>query len=360
MNEELLLIALTQTSGIGVKLIQKLRRTFSGLLPLADPQNHKKLPPPIQEKLAKLPPQIPQAQKIFDLCQREGIQIIPFWADSYPSLLKQASQFPPVLYVRGKWAPSPRCISIVGTRKATPYGIKVSKLLSETLAARGYVLVSGLAYGIDTQVHKSAIEVGGNTWAVLAHGLDKIYPPKNKELAHQIAHSGALITEYPPGTALHPLNFPYRNRIIAGLSLATIIVESDLKGGAMTTAQWAFHMNRQVYAVPGAIFSPQSRGTHDLIQRQMAEILASPQQILQALESELPQLALPLAHALPTPHWDNPVEKNIYEAIPTEGIAREDLAMRVEMPFAQLSSWLTIMEVKGLIALRPGGMVFRA
>lgn len=358
MSEEVILIALTQTAGIGIKLIQKLRRTFSGLLPLANPQNHNKFPPPIKEKLTHFLSHIPQAQKIFDFCKHEGIQIIPYWLDSYPALLKEVSQSPPILYIRGKWMPSNRCISIVGTRKATPYGIKVAKLLSQTLAAKGYVLVSGLAYGIDTQVHKSAIETGGHTWAVLAHGLDKIYPAKNKELAHQIMHNGALITEYPPGTALHPLNFPYRNRIIAGLSLATIVVESDLKGGAITTAQWAFDFNRQVYAVPGGIFSPQSRGSHNLIHRQIAEILVSPDQILKALESELPQLSLPLMSTSPT--LEDPIEKKVYEAIPAEGIDREELAVRIQMPFAQLSSRLTIMEVKGLIAIRPGGKVFRA
>ena len=183
----------------------------------------------------------------------------------YPEQLRALPR-PPALHVRGTLVREDAlAIAIVGARKATPYGLRVATGLARDLAARGITIVSGLARGVDTAAHRGALEAGGRTIAVLGCGLDRVYPPENRDLARRIAEAGALLTQFPPGTPPLPHHFPERNRIIAGLALGTIVVEAAEASGALITAGIAGDLGRLVFAVPGPITSELSRGTNGLL-----------------------------------------------------------------------------------------------
>lgn len=184
----------------------------------------------------------------------------------YPSLLAAVSA-PPPLYVRGTLTREDAlAVAIVGSRRATGYGLEVAEGLAADLAERGITIVSGLARGIDTAAHRGALSAGGRTVAVLGSGTDVIYPPENRGLAAEIAQQGALVSQFTPGTTPRPWHFPVRNRTLAGLALGVIVVEADERSGALITAGLAADLGREVFAVPGKITSPMSQGTHRLIQ----------------------------------------------------------------------------------------------
>ena len=183
----------------------------------------------------------------------------------YPEQLRAVSH-PPAVHVRGTLVRDDAlAIAIVGSRKASPYGLRVATALARDLAARGVTIVSGLARGIDTAAHRGALEAGGRTLAVLGSGLDRVYPSENRELARRIAGAGAVLSQFPPGTPARPYHFPERNRVIAGLALGTVVVEAAEASGALITAGVAGDFGRLVFAVPGPITSPSSRGTNGLL-----------------------------------------------------------------------------------------------
>ncbi len=187
--------------------------------------------------------------------------------DEYPAHLGSMPSAPAVLYVRGRVvADDALAVAVVGSRRATPYGLEVAERLGADLAARGVTVVSGLARGIDSAAHKGALASGGRTIAVLGSGVDVIYPPENRQLARRIAQSGAVVSQFVPGTPPLPYRFPERNRVIAGLVLAVVVVEATERSGALITAGFAAELGREVMAVPGRVTSPESRGTHRLIQ----------------------------------------------------------------------------------------------
>jgi DNA processing protein len=184
----------------------------------------------------------------------------------YPPLLR-ALDPGPVLFLRGRIEPGDAlAIAIVGSRHATPYGVGVAEELASELARRGITIVSGLARGIDTAAHRGALAAGGRTIAVLGSGLDVVYPPENARLAGEVVQSGAIVSQFPPGTRPAPWNFPVRNRVIAGLSLGVVVVEAAERSGALITAGLAGELGREVYAVPGRITSAASRGANRLLQ----------------------------------------------------------------------------------------------
>jgi DNA processing protein len=184
------------------------------------------------------------------------------WNDSdYPALLEAIDDAPPVIYTRGELSPADGLsVAVVGTRRPTPYGRQVAEEMAHGLAASGVTVVSGLARGIDAIAHRAAIEAGGRTIAVMACGLNMVYPPEHARLALEIAEHGVLMSEQPPGTQPRGDYFPRRNRILSGLSLGTLVVEGDRKSGSLITADCANDQGRDVFAVPGSIFSPQSSG----------------------------------------------------------------------------------------------------
>ncbi len=185
----------------------------------------------------------------------------------FPSRLAEVPGAPATLHVRGALVGADAlAVAIVGSRRATPYGLEVAETLAADLAARGVTIVSGLARGIDSAAHRGALRVGGRTLAVLGSGVDVIYPPENRRLAAEIAERGALISQFAPGTPPLPQNFPTRNEVIAGLSLAVVVVEAAEKSGSLITARLAAELGREVLAVPGRITAPESRGANRLIQ----------------------------------------------------------------------------------------------
>lgn len=221
-------------------------------------------------------------QRILDDCARLGIDIVTLADDQYPALLREIANPPLLLYVRGT-LPDFRAhlaISIVGTRKATRYGLQASRYFAGKLAQNDCIIVSGMALGIDGMANRAAIEAGGQTVAVLGCGVDVCYPWQHKQLLADITRHGAVISEYPPGTEPKGWHFPARNRIITGLSRGTLIVEAPKKSGALISADLALEQGREVFAVPADINRPNSEGCNNIIRTGSAELVQSPADIL--------------------------------------------------------------------------------
>ncbi len=260
----------------------------------------------------------------------------------YPVLLKELPDAPPVLYVRGSLTDRDRwAIAIVGTRKASHYGHDTAFQLAFDLAREGLTVVSGLALGIDAAAHRGALEAGGRTIAVLPCGIDTVY-----HLARQIADQGALVTEFPPGTAAESKNFPPRNRIISGLSLGVIVVEAPEKSGALLTAESAAEQGREVFAVPGQTTSAGSRGSNRLIQ-DGAKLIMSIDDVLTELNltREAAQTHVEVARIAPA----NSQEQQILEQLGTEPLHIDELCRQLNLPVAAVSSTLALMELKGMV-----------
>jgi DNA processing protein len=229
----------------------------------------------------------PLARQVLDRVAALGARTITFADSAYPPLLRETPVPPPVLFHKGSLDDmSAGAVAIVGSRRATLGGRKLAWHLARELAQRGLTVVSGLARGIDTSAHRGALEAGGPTIAVLGCGLDVVYPPENKNLAARIESSGALLTEFVPGTPPLRQNFPMRNRIISGLSLGTVVVEAAENSGALITAGFALEHNRSVFAVPGAPGIRGSRGTNSLL-RQGARLVESVEDILDEIEPQI-------------------------------------------------------------------------
>ena len=199
--------------------------------------------------------------------QDKGIKICSISDADYPKLLRQCFDPPPYLFYRGRMQSEAICLAVVGSRHSTPYGRNVARFFSEGLSRRGVTIVSGAARGIDAAAHEGALSAGAPTVAVLGCGVDVCYPRENTRLINQIIETGCVISEYPPGTPPAAGRFPARNRIVAGMSVGVLVVEAAEKSGALITADLALEENRDVYAIPGSIFSEASRGTHRLIQQ---------------------------------------------------------------------------------------------
>ena len=280
-----------------------------------------------------------------------GIKVVISGESNYPSRLNEIDQPPPVLYIRGDyqdddfWA-----VAIVGTRRITPYGRQIAEEISSYLAQNGITIISGMARGVDGIAHQSALAVGGRTIAVLGCGVDRIYPPEHRKLAHEIVHHGAMISDYPMGTPPDSANFPPRNRIISGLSMAVIVIEAGLKSGALITANYAADQGRDVFAVPGNIQAQQSKGTNLLIQ-QGAHPLLSGKDVLESLNLDrIPEKK----HARRT----IPVDKEealMLEVIGKEPIHIDEIRSKTGLPIETVSASLSLMELKGLVQ-QVGGM----
>jgi DNA processing protein len=218
--------------------------------------------------------------------QRAGITILCSEGDSVSSLLKSIPDPPLVLYVRGNLDPDEICVALVGSRKATTYGLNVTHSLARDLVHAGITIVSGLARGVDARAHSAVVQEGGRTIGVLGSGIDVIYPSEHRSLADRIAHSGAVVSEFPLGTPPNRENFPIRNRIISGMSIAVIVVEASRKSGSLITARMASEQGREVMAVPGNIFNESSQGCHALI-KDGAALVESWKDVVAALPEEV-------------------------------------------------------------------------
>jgi DNA protecting protein DprA len=231
--------------------------------------------------------QLFHASKEKEALSKMGARFISFEHPDYPALLRTIYDPPIGLYVLGKLSPTTNTIAIVGSRYADIYGLQMAEKFSSELAERGWNIISGFARGIDTAAHRGALRVQGTTVAVLGCGIDRIYPPENADLYAQIKENGCIISEFPLHVRADRVTFPRRNRILSGMSQATLVVESDLKGGSMLTATFALEQNRQVFAIPGRIDSDMSRGCHQLI-RNGATLVTSTEDILEDLDSAPP------------------------------------------------------------------------
>jgi DNA processing protein len=207
------------------------------------------------------------AQRELNRIAALGINISTLHDANFPRLLKTIPDPPPILTYQGVLDTDAPCIAIVGSRNASSYGMDTARYLARSLAGMGFCIVSGMAKGIDTAAHQGALDASGKTIAVLGSGLQKIYPRENKELFYKIHHFGAVISEFKLDTDPYPYNFPVRNRIIAGLSCGTIVVEAKKKSGSLITARLAAEYNREVFAVPGSVRSQKSQGTHSLLKQ---------------------------------------------------------------------------------------------
>ncbi len=274
-----------------------------------------------------------------------GAHLLTIADPQYPALLAQIPASPPLLYVRGalsntdEWA-----VAVVGTRAPTSYGREATRRIVTDLAASGTTVVSGLAVGIDTVAHTAALESDGRTLAVLGCGVDVRYPERNQRLAAQIIERGALISEYPLGTQPAAINFPPRNRIISGLTLGTLVMEAGEKSGALITVDFALEQGRDVFAVPGSIFSARSGGTNRLI-RNGAGLVTCGQDILENLNLMTASVQQEIAAAIP----EDPMEAALLAQLSAEPQHADFLSRTSGMPAAMVASTLAMLELKGYI-----------
>jgi DNA processing protein len=286
-----------------------------------------------------------ELEKIWQNIENQGIQVLTWDDEDFPQRLREISQPPPVLYLRGEFLPEDHfAVAIVGTRRVTSYGRQVTEEIATSLAAGGITIVSGLARGVDSIAHQAALKAGGRTLAVLGSGVDKIYPPEHRTLATQITGRGAVISDYAPGTPPESSNFPPRNRIISGLSMAVLVVEAGRTSGALITAEFAAEQGREVFAVPGNILAPQSKGTNKLIQ-QGAHPLLSTQDILQALNLTRVSQQKKARKTLPA----DEIEAALLKALDLEPQHIDEIRNRTGLPVEKVSSTLVMMELKGMV-----------
>ena len=283
----------------------------------------------------------------------------------YPHRLKMIPDPPPLLYLTGNLQSTDhQALAIVGSRKSTHTGRAITHQLSGNLASLGFTIVSGLARGIDAAAHQGAIEAGGRTIAVLGCGIDRTYPSEHKHLRQQIEAQGGVLSEFPPGTAPRGHNFPERNRVISGISMGVVVTEAAAQSGSLVTARLASDQNRDVFAVPGSVSNPMSRGPHLLI-KQGAKLVEGPEDILEEL---LPQLEAPFRDRInghtgplsPHPHLLGQEEEVLYNCISLEPTSLESVISRTSFSPSEAMSVLLTLEIQGVIRQLPGGRYVRA
>lgn len=293
--------------------------------------------------------------RLAERLESTGISVVILTDENYPSRLKEIDQPPPVLYLRGEIKPDDEwAVAVVGTRRVTAYGRQVAEDIAGVLARNGVTVVSGLARGIDALAHQAALASGGRTLAVLGSGVDRIYPSEHRGLAERIVASGALVSDYAPGTPPDASNFPPRNRLISGLAMAVVVVEAGRTSGALITAAFAADQGREVFAVPGNITAPQSQGTNRLI-RDGAHPLLDPEEVLETLE--LTRITEHRAARVVLP--SDSTEASLFETLCQEPMHIDEIRARTGLPIDQVSATLAIMELKGLVR-QVGGMNYVA
>ena len=278
---------------------------------------------------------------------------------AWPPALLQTADPPLLLYVQGDVTMLSRpALAIVGSRNPTAQGRDNARNFAKALGELGYVIVSGLARGIDGAAHQGALEASSGTVAVVGTGLDQVYPPSHQELAQRIAHNGALVSEFAPGTPGLPEHFPLRNRIIAGLTQGTLVVEAALQSGSLITARLALEGGREVFAIPGSIHSPQSKGCHRLI-KQGAKLVESAADIVEELGGTRRRAAAPAPELEAVPDNANPRFGALLQALGHEPVTLDALMARTGCSPAELSALLLELELLGEAARLPGGLYQR-
>ena len=343
-------VALSSVPGLGSATLWSLIRAF-GALSLAWSASAARLraagvSPAVVKGIESARQQKSADDALEKLTKHDGRAVA--WHDpAYPSQLREIPDPPPLIYVKGNLdcADYQRTVAIVGTRRMTAYGKQVTAQLAGVLARAGLCIVSGMAAGIDGEAHRAALDADGTTVACWGTGLHEVYPRSNRRLVPRILERGAIVTEYPIGMRGLPENFPQRNRIISGLSLATIVVEAPLESGALHTARYAIEQNREILAVPGSVFAAASRGTNRLINRGEARAVTSATDVLEALQIavspeqlEMPQLVKPTSE-----------ERALLRHLTTDPIHIDELVRLAALPAFRVSALLAVMEVKGIV-----------
>ncbi len=302
------------------------------------------------------------ADRQLEAARRVGAELITLHDARFPALLKQIYDPPPFLWVRGRLAPEDdRAIAIVGTRKASEYGRRAAEHFACELVQRSFTIVSGLAYGVDIVAHRAALDTGGRTIAVLGSGVDRIYPATHQDVVRRIIEEdrGAIISEFPMGAKPDASNFPRRNRIIAGMSLGTLVAESSGSGGALITAFEALEQNREVFAVP-APFHSEMVGTNHLIQKGHAALVANADDVLAALGGFAEVGAESgVSEALAPPSDLNRAESKLYGALGSEPVHLDALCLATELDAPSALVYLLNLEFRGLVRQLAGKQFYR-
>src|ERR1043165_2201841 len=368
-------IALNMTPGVGPRAAARLLERFGsaeGVFgALRSELERLRLRPEAVESIALADRMGASAVELERVRALAGSDVLALDDGAYPALLREIPDPPVTLYVRGSWracleAP---CVGIVGSRRCSTYGQNVAAQLARELAARGVTIVSGLARGVDAAAHRGALEAGGRTAAVLGTGIDEVYPRDHRRLAEEIlAKGGALVTQFPLGTPPVAENFPYRNRIISGLSLGVVVVEAAENSGSLITARLAIEQNREVFAVPGNITSRNSFGTNYLIKGAGAKLVQQWQDIIAELPPQIsaPLLPPPLAgqkkkeetvvHRLTlVPEGLSPAEASVFQLLTPDSPAHVDwLFDKSKLPISELTAALLNPEIRELVRALPG------
>jgi DNA processing protein len=368
MNEEHDWLALTLVPGVGARTFHRLLQRFgSPKRVLAAPRHQ-------LERVQGLKSSSIDAIRSFsweDAAKKEmarvdglGIRMVQWGTEEYPGLLANISDPPPLIYVKGGLLPQDhRAIAVVGSRRASNYGLAVCKKLCRELARHGWTVVSGMARGIDSGAHEGALEGGGRTLTVWGTGLDVVYPAENQQLAQRIAASGAIISEFPLGTPPEPGNFPARNRLISGLALAVVVVEAEDKSGSLITARMALDQNRQVCAVPGPIGQKTTAGPHRLI-KEGAKLVERAEDII---EEVLPMVGgtspvaplLEKGSAAGANHQLDDSEQPLWDLLGIDPLHIDTIARQLKLNVSQAAELLLRLEMKGLVKQLPGTFFVR-
>lgn len=288
----------------------------------------------------------------WEIMEKHQIKVIPYYAEEYPGWLKNIPNFPPVLFMRGMIKPEDEvAIAIVGTRGATVYGKAIAEEFAGEFARAGICVVSGMARGIDTYAHLGSLKNNGRTIAVLGCGVDIIYPPENKNLLSEIIKNGAVISEFNIQTQPLAQNFPKRNRIISGLSKAIVAIEAKEKSGVMNTVEWALQQNKEIYAIPGNIYSKTSAGTNRLI-KEGAVPVTSASEVLDYLGIKFTKKEREVREVI----LNNELEKKIWEGLSFEPVYLDELKEKIDMPTSTILKVLLELEIRGFVKQLPGMM----
>jgi len=362
-QEKIVRAAFRTITGVGSQRLRLLIAYFGSAVKAWEASASKYLQVPNQEKwikeILKAKPLI-DPQRVVEKLIKQGIRIVmPNEAD-YPSLLAELADAPPLLYYRGQLRGNMEGLAIVGSRKATPYGKAVAKMLARDAAAKGIVITSGLARGIDTAAHQGALDAGGITWAFLGCGLDRIYPHENGRLAEEILKKGAIISEYAPGSPPNAAHFPARNRLISGCSRGVVVVEAAERSGALITVDFALEQGREVFAVPGPVFSEVSRGSHHLL-RQGAKIVEGIEDVwneLPAWSNYVGQISLikgPSARGVKSSDAEDVIEhESILGKLSDVPLHIDQITMNLTLPVSTISLALLELQLGGKVTQLPG------
>jgi len=354
MNEDQqALLRLHLTTGIGRVALFKLYQYFGDFTaPLqAAPQHWREAG--LSEKLCnKIPTETaPKFLQVRHKLESLKVRLISFWDQDYPPLLREIHDPPALLYLRGKM-PVNECFAIVGSRRATSGGLALTRKLATTLAKHNICIVSGLARGVDSAAHRGALDAQGSTIAILGCGIDWVYPPENGKLFQEIQQDNAIITEYPPETPPLAGHFPGRNRIISGLSRGVLIVEAAEKSGSLITGDFALEQGRELFAIPGSLQNPYSKGTNRLL-KEGAQLVTEAADILQALWPNLPSKKQQEQHHHFAAQLEGPAQK-VFQALGHEPRHSDEIARECGLTPMELSAILLDLELRGAIQTLPG------